>query len=691
MSKAEKRSYITGLWSIPAWIAIVLANLSFSYIFELDFSFDLFKLVFIPTIILIFCFLGIKLSVLGIFNRDERKALRLNLIFFVLINGLWGTYICVTQPNIYNGFSVLFMFLIGPVFLNRVLGFKGTLIFCCFFFCIFLFFLNYEGRPFEQDEKLLSQFLLYSAIVFGVGNQSALNHINKNKKSRKIYENFANDLRLKVKQKTHELEIEKLMLEDANDHYEYNLKARNELLGSLNQGYLTFNNKGTIQEGATEVTKKYLRTEVLHKPFTEGIKIWNVLFDEESSKKNFQKWVEKVFEGKFLFKDLIQLAPKRFENNKDKYIELEFRPIYEEGSSRKIDKIIMIASDKTQELKLEKRLEEDRQNVEFIKTSLQNPSDFLDIISDADLLIEEYFFMDDKKIYKETIFRYFHNLKAQFSQFGLRSISKSIDEIENILSENEFDNLDKAVEIFKRELNEFIKNNRNIFAAINKLLVDEGAAIPVSELMEKEAKLKNKDEVYSYIRENYLFEDIKKKFFRYIPLIDEISEKQGKNIDVLIVGDEIKVDVSRYKKIVDASIHLFRNIVDHGIETQEERIEKTKPQRGNIKVDFKNNGDSFIINITDDGRGIDPFVVKNKIVEKGLKEGKEIMKYNESDIIDLIFLPGFSTKDDVNELSGRGVGMDSVREEIKGIGGKISVSSKVDEGTKFLIKLPILK
>ena len=90
-------------------------------------------------------------------------------------------------------------------------------------------------------------------------------------------------------------------------------------------------------------------------------------------------------------------------------------------------------------------------------------------------------------------------------------------------------------------------------------------------------------------------------------------------------------------------------------------------------------------------RGIDPFVVKNKIVEKGLKEGKEIMKYNESDIIDLIFLPGFSTKDDVNELSGRGVGMDSVRAEIKGIGGKISVSSKVDEGTKFLIKLPILK
>ncbi len=85
MSRAEKRSYVTSLWSIPAWIAIVLANLSFSYIFDLDFSFDLFELVFIPTIILILCFLGIKLSVLGIFNRDERKALRLNLIFFVVL------------------------------------------------------------------------------------------------------------------------------------------------------------------------------------------------------------------------------------------------------------------------------------------------------------------------------------------------------------------------------------------------------------------------------------------------------------------------------------------------------------------------------------------------------------------------------------------------------------------------------
>ena len=131
-------------------------------------------------------------------------------------------------------------------------------------------------------------------------------------------------------------------------------------------------------------------------------------------------------------------------------------------------------------------------------------------------------------------------------------------------------------------------------------------------------------------------------------------------------------------------------MVDHGIETEDERIEKAKPQRGQIKVDFKNNGDTFIIQMTDDGGGIDPERLKDKIIEKGLKSEEDLQNLKDSDLVDMIFLPGFSTKEEVTDVSGRGVGMDAVREEVERLGGTITVSSKVDEGAKFTIKLPVL-
>ena len=94
--------------------------------------------------------------------------------------------------------------------------------------------------------------------------------------------------------------------------------------------------------------------------------------------------------------------------------------------------------------------------------------------------------------------------------------------------------------------------------------------------------------------------------------------------------------------------------------------------------------------MADDGGGIDPERIKDKIIEKGLKSEEDLQNLKDSDFVDMIFLPGFSTKEEVTEVSGRGVGMDAVREEVERLGGTISVSSKVDEGTTFVIRLPIL-
>jgi two-component system chemotaxis sensor kinase CheA len=131
-------------------------------------------------------------------------------------------------------------------------------------------------------------------------------------------------------------------------------------------------------------------------------------------------------------------------------------------------------------------------------------------------------------------------------------------------------------------------------------------------------------------------------------------------------------------------------MVDHGIETEEDRIEKTKPHRGTIKVEFKNGGEDFSIKLSDDGGGIDPEIIKEKILEKGLKKEEDLKDLSHSDIVNLIFLQNFSTKEEVTNVSGRGVGMIAVKEEVEKLGGEITVSSKIDEGTTYTIKLPTL-
>jgi two-component system chemotaxis sensor kinase CheA len=123
-------------------------------------------------------------------------------------------------------------------------------------------------------------------------------------------------------------------------------------------------------------------------------------------------------------------------------------------------------------------------------------------------------------------------------------------------------------------------------------------------------------------------------------------------------------------------------MVDHGIESEDERIEKTKSQKGNILIHFEHMKNSFSIQLKDDGQGIFPDKLSKKAIEIGLKTSKEIETLEESKIIEMIFLPGLSTKE---EVSGRGIGMNAVK-----MGGKISVSSKIDDGTTFTIILPIL-
>ncbi len=162
-----------------------------------------------------------------------------------------------------------------------------------------------------------------------------------------------------------------------------------------------------------------------------------------------------------------------------------------------------------------------------------------------------------------------------------------------------------------------------------------------------------------------------------------------KKVKMIISGSDTQIEKSIIDEIGDPLIHIIRNSIDHGIEFPDERIKKGKKEFGIIKLSAYSETDSVIINISDDGAGLDINSIKTKAIEKKLITPDKAETLNDREIINFIFAPGFSTKDKVTEVSGRGVGMDVVKSVIENINGIIDIKTKKNKGTSFIIKIPL--
>jgi two-component system chemotaxis sensor kinase CheA len=176
-------------------------------------------------------------------------------------------------------------------------------------------------------------------------------------------------------------------------------------------------------------------------------------------------------------------------------------------------------------------------------------------------------------------------------------------------------------------------------------------------------------------------------FSRLAQVIRRYSREIGKEIDITLYGEDTELDKSLAEEIVDPLMHLVRNSIDHGIEPSDERKQKGKKEHGAIVLKAFQRGNHVVIELTDDGCGINLEKVRAKAIEKGLLD--PTAETADKEVIDFIFLPGFSTKESVSEISGRGVGMDVVKEKLSALGGFIEVYTKKNEGTTFTLTLPI--
>ena len=178
-------------------------------------------------------------------------------------------------------------------------------------------------------------------------------------------------------------------------------------------------------------------------------------------------------------------------------------------------------------------------------------------------------------------------------------------------------------------------------------------------------------------------------FQKYSRLARDVSRQLGKDVELVIEGAETEVDKSILEELNDPLVHLVRNAVDHGIETIEERQAAGKNPKGTVNLSARQTGDHIVIEIQDDGKGMRPEIIREKAVEKGLISHEEASQLSTQDSLQLIFLPGFSTKDQISDISGRGVGMDVVKTNIQRLNGRIEIESDPGQGSRITILLPL--
>ncbi|MGX2041267.1 chemotaxis protein CheA [Methylocaldum sp. MU1018] len=223
---------------------------------------------------------------------------------------------------------------------------------------------------------------------------------------------------------------------------------------------------------------------------------------------------------------------------------------------------------------------------------------------------------------------------------------------------------------------------RNRFQTLKTALGDEEIAKAVANL----------DVVTSDLQLSVMktrMQPIKKVFGRFPRVVRDLARSLDKEVRLELRGEETDLDKNLVEALADPLVHLVRNAVDHGIETPEARVAAGKPREGSVVLTASQEGNHIELTIEDDGRGMDPGVLRRKAVEKGLMDEESAARLDDRDCYNLVFMPGFSTKSEISDVSGRGVGMDVVKTRIAQMNGSVAIDSVKGKGSRITIKLPL--
>ncbi|MFS4457533.1 ATP-binding protein [Bdellovibrio sp. HCB2-146] len=503
-----------------------------------------------------------------------------------------------------------------------------------------------------------------------------------------------------------DLEDAKVQLEDYSKNLEKMVADRTAelsrmnqtmtaLLDSLGQGFFIFNSDGRV----LDVTSKACENTIECRP--QGQDIWNVLKLADNKIEGFKKWMQTLFMEMLPFEDLAPLGPVVYPHSEGRNISLEYHPLRSpEGA---IEGVVVVATDITSLVAAQRQAENEKEHAKLIINMIKSKREIYRFIQDSQGFLNEIHteLAKTKGPYDtEALYRSLHTLKGGAAIYSVKELAESCHLAENLLTEYKETSSESVLKTFKEQCakietayHAFLNETKEILGT-SVLSAERQIEIAISKLNEIARRVRNLPgggPVAQELLLELVMEPINRFFEPYQDVVAKIAEKEDKMLAPLrIQKNSIMVLPEAYSSFFGTLVHAFRNAVDHGIEKPDTRLAAGKPAEGQIEVLIevaqKQDQPYLLIAIKDDGAGIDPQKIRARLQSKNIDASSE----TDEQVIQHIFDSQFSTRDQVTEISGRGVGMDAILNSAQALGGKVWVTSVVGQGSCLNIEIPYI-
>ena len=535
------------------------------------------------------------------------------------------------------------------------------------------------------------QFILLS---MGLGDRFNLiqeEALKNEQKAKKLQENYAKDLEVEVKKQTEKAVSEKEKAEKSE-------KEISGLLHNMRQAVFAIDKNGIIIPPVSEFSKKIFDKDI------QGMSIYETLFkDLKKGGELYNKlmFIIEVCIGSNIlqFETSSDVFPRKIKlknkNGEQRSINISYSTILDESDT--ILKLMLVIEDTTDLEVLEKEVIESQEasavKVQRMQEIVSNNKKEIKVfIRELTLNLENARKALESSNISE-LFRAAHTIKGNARIYNLSKLSEEVHFIESDLvklieekSDSLKDDIRQIFEKLKIKADNYIDLSKEIFGhdVDETSIVQGGDFIEIEkhiffstlEKVKEDLRLKGMGETLEELKK-IEHDELKKSLFGLHKVINKISFSLDKDLTLDIYGDEVYCDKKLTSIIKDILIHIIQNSADHGIR-----------EKGKIEISIKNQDKLYELTVSDNGQGMDERVIYSKALEKGLIKGEETEEYTKEDCLNLIFLPGFSTKNIATEYSGRGVGMDVVKTNISALGGVVSVDSELGKGTSFKMTIP---
>lgn len=475
------------------------------------------------------------------------------------------------------------------------------------------------------------------------------------------------------------------------------------LQDNMEEGLFAMDATGLILPGYSKATETMLGK------LNGASNFINMLSDDEVLRKTMRDTFDLLMNSAMSlpWEDMTANLPAEFQPDGERYLHARYRAV-RDATGERIERVMVVLKDISTQKALEGDIEQSRQLHDMVVKILQNRETFDLFYEDANALLNDaartLAMMDLlRRSEVDRVFRAMHTIKGTAALFGMNEVSARAHEIEDTLRDfggrRDEALADAEREGFRAEIQALQQLMADTRANFLRIVGEEDGESTFSltasklENVQRQVLERVPPETHDAVRMVLLrLKRIptSRLLRKYKSLVESLGAKLGKQVEfVLDEQEETEIPVDYFKKLDPTFLHLIRNSMDHGVEEPEYRMEAGKDARSTIRLAVAHKADGIVFTLSDDGRGVDPERIKAVALERGFLTPERARDLDAEGLLRLLFTPSFSSKQEVTELSGRGVGLDVVRTDVEALGGRLRFSTRVGMGTTFQLYYPL--